>query len=773
MKLSGAPVLVLYLLFILCHQTAIAQQLAKPLLLNDVRHLPLPDTPHLVFTLLTFNDTVENIAVANIDANAPVKMTVIATSPLGKGRIIAFGSGAYLCKDLLRDADVHQLAQNILTWAGNGRKRPKMGIYTAADSAFLVLAHRQHISTYLVKNEGIEKHTDIIFLATDVADKDILRALETFVRNGGTLIQVSPYEQLYQKVLAMPGSTMQPAGINALLVKAGICDKNIAFYSTAGNKELIIDSVPCYLHLSTMLPLLKRPSTGFMDDIADGYIVQPTLDLMFENNDINSAVLQNLKVQYKVPDTLAIPTPQKPITFSTAEDKARYHLTQRFQEKQDPTAGNKNAVAPGARYFPGVVPDTATRVTTSITVPVQVGAQGLLEPTAVYFRPHSTGLYVPPGTVVKVILQSKDKNQHLKAQIGVHSDDLADLDRLTRSAENMVRTFLLEKDTTEVYSPFGGLLQLNIGDTTTLKAINITVMGAVKAPYFKLGQTNQADWNNNIRNNPAPWAELATDKIILTVPAYRVRQLSNPVKLMQFWDEVMDADADLAKISRTRPHPERVIVDQDVAYGYMYTVPEHIIVPDDQSCEWMLDEAFVREHGSWGLFHELGHRHQFWGIDFGEVGEVTVNLFTMHVYDKVLHKGIYNHEDIADKETVLKKINNHLHNKPSFEKWGQDPFLALCMYIELIRQFGWQCIDDTYTKYRAMPPQQYPQSQEDKRDLWFLTICDVTKTNLTQFFDIWKVPVSDQVKGKVMAYPSWLPDELKSYDTLKTPALGN
>jgi hypothetical protein len=297
----------------------------------------LPDTPHLIFTLLTFNDTAENIAVANIDADAPIKMPVIVTSSLGKGKIIALGSTAYLRKDLLRDTGVYQLAQNILTWSGNGRKHPKMGIYMAADSTFLALAHLQHISTYPVKNEGIEEHTDIIYLETDVAGKDTLKALETFVCNGGTLIQVSPYEQLYQKYWL-------------------------------------------------------RPYDSFMDGITDGYVVQPMVDLLFENNDINSAVLQGLKAQYKVPDTLAIPTQQKPITFSTAEDKARYHLTQRFQEKLHPTAGNKNAIAPGARYFPGAVPDTATSVATSITVPVQVGAQGLLEPTAVYFRPHSTGL---------------------------------------------------------------------------------------------------------------------------------------------------------------------------------------------------------------------------------------------------------------------------------------------------------------------------------------------------------------------------------------------
>src|SRR3954468_4895274 len=125
---------VLFLLFNLCHQTATAQQLSKPLLLKNVRHLPLPDAGHLIFVPITFSDTAENIAVANVAEGAPIDMNVIVSSRLGKGKIIVFGSAAYLRKELLVDTGVHQLAQNMLRWAGAGHKRPKMGIYTAADS---------------------------------------------------------------------------------------------------------------------------------------------------------------------------------------------------------------------------------------------------------------------------------------------------------------------------------------------------------------------------------------------------------------------------------------------------------------------------------------------------------------------------------------------------------------------------------------------------------------------------------------------------------------
>jgi hypothetical protein len=172
----------------------------------------------------------------------------------------------------------------------------------------------------------------------------------------------------------------------------------------------------------------------------------------------------------------------------------------------------------------------------------------------------------------------------------------------------------------------------------------------------------------------------------------------------------------------------------------------------------MLDEDFMRKEGSWGHFHELGHRHQFNYLDFDGLGEVTVNLYTMYVYDKVLKKGIYNHTDIADKETVDKRITDYLNKRPTFKKWSNDPFTALCMYIQLIEGFGWGPIKAVHTLYRSIPKEQYARrSEQDKRDLWFTSICAATHSNLTQFFETWKVPLSYWAKQQVVAYKPWLP----------------
>ncbi|RZK46812.1 MAG: hypothetical protein EOO59_18705, partial [Hymenobacter sp.] len=269
---------------------------------------------------------------------------------------------------------------------------------------------------------------------------------------------------------------------------------------------------------------------------------------------------------------------------------------------------------------------------------------------------------------------------------------------------------------------------------------------------------------------PAPWAELASDNISLTVPAARIRALDDPEQVLAFWDAVLATDAQLAALPAPRRHPERVVVDQEVAYGYMFTAPDKIVVPDDRGCGEMLDASFMGKTGSWGLFHELGHRHQFWDLDFGGLGEVSVNLYTLYVFDKLLHKGLYNHPQLSSRQEVADKVAWYLTGAPTFEKWRADPFLALSMYVQLIHSFGWEPIEQVYRQYRQLPRSQYPATDAAKRDYWFAAICAATHRNLGPFFAQWRVPVSQEVEKTVTHYPAWLPPEMQPEKAAAKPA---
>lgn len=757
------PYLLFSILFILNLSIGICQTAPtlKSVLTKDILNLPLPDSTRFTSTFLAIDEKPEIVGTINLGI-LNLKASAIVASSLGSGKILAFGSPAYFEKALLKNPSVGKLIQNTLKIA--------TGNVAVFNQQSHDLADYLKAKKFQVKNLGslqLSKDIKTLFLSADINDSLQLLALEKFVRSGGTLVVASPIESIR---IRKKDAEVFPK-LNALLANAGIINLNMILRSSWNNNLISLDQAPPYLHINTIpeCSLTLQYTENPQDYYAYIWFVKPTLYFTTEYNDERTMIVKRLKEFYQIPDTFYRPTPKSPLDLSSPKKKMAYLVSDNIQESQLKKKYGAKAKIAGHEDFPGMVPDTAPRVSKNLIINVQVGKQGLFEPHSVYYRPHSTGLYIPAGEVVKIISDKKYQAQKLKAQIGLHDDDLASgADHLVRIGFDLTRNFELNQDTTRIYSPYGGLLMVNISDTTKLKSISLKVIGAVNAPYFKLGVTDDSTWNQTIKNYPAPWAELATDKIVFAVPAERIRQLKNPTALMKFYDQVMDADADLRMIDRERLYPERIIVDQQVAFGALFTTPAKIVAPnDDESTGIMLNKEQIETKGSWGIFHELGHRHQFHDLDFDGLGEVTVNLYSMYVYDQLLNLGKYHNQDnIPSRAGVMEKIKQYMRSKPSYDKFKQNPWIALSMYIEIIEHFGWEPIKSANKVYADLPKNQYPKTNEEKIDLWFKTISHVSKTDLSDFFKIWQIPVSASAIAVVKDknYPVWLPEELMEFN---------
>lgn len=82
-----------------------------------------------------------------------------------------------------------------------------------------------------------------------------------------------------------------------------------------------------------------------------------------------------------------------------------------------------------------------------------------------------------------------------------------------------------------------------------------------------LGKTSQEEWRNRIEGSPAPWGELATDNIILTVPTANLKSLTDPAPVLCLWDEMMQAIARLAAQPFPFRRPERIVADVQISAG--------------------------------------------------------------------------------------------------------------------------------------------------------------------------------------------------------------
>jgi len=400
---------------------------------------------------------------------------------------------------------------------------------------------------------------------------------------------------------------------------------------------------------------------------------------------------------------------------------------------------------PAAAVFPGAVPASARRVRRILTVDTATWGW------------HSTGLYAPPGALVRVFVPAEAADKGLVVRIGCHRDRLWHHAAWRRVPEICTRR-PIERPETRIASAFGGPVYIEVPRGFTLGKVRVIVSGAVEMPFYEHGRTDLEAWRSRIRNRPAPWAELASSKIVLTVPARVVRGLDRPDLVMDFWDRVADACADLAARPRERSRPERYVTDVQIAAGYMHSGYPIMTGLDVAPVLVNVDRMKRNAHGGvWGLFHELGHNHQSRDWTFGGTGEVTVNLFTMYVLETVCGlEPTRGHGAISDRARAAKM--RAYFADPDFEKWKRDPFLALIMYIQLKEAFGWEAFKRVFAEYRALPAEQRPRTDAERRDQWLVRLSRTVGRNLGPFFEAWRVPTSEAARQAVADLPVWMPE---------------
>jgi hypothetical protein len=99
--------------------TVFAQSDDKAQLLKNVASLPMPIPPNYVCATFVSNEMPQIIASAHLgQGNVKYQVTTIASSRLGKGKILVLGSSWYLRNPLLQQSDVKQLLLNALEWSG-------------------------------------------------------------------------------------------------------------------------------------------------------------------------------------------------------------------------------------------------------------------------------------------------------------------------------------------------------------------------------------------------------------------------------------------------------------------------------------------------------------------------------------------------------------------------------------------------------------------------------------------------------------------------------
>ncbi|XP_005326675.2 TRPM8 channel-associated factor 2 isoform X1 [Ictidomys tridecemlineatus] len=369
----------------------------------------------------------------------------------------------------------------------------------------------------------------------------------------------------------------------------------------------------------------------------------------------------------------------------------------------------------------------------------------------------STGLYLLEGQNAEISLPAAAASAGLKVQVGCHTDDLSKAKKLSR-APVVTHQCCMDRTQRSVSCLWGGLLYVIVPKGSQLGPVSVTIKGAVPAPYYKLGKTSLEEWRSCVQENPAPWGELATDNIILTVPTANLQALGDPAPALHLWDEMMQSVSRLAAQPFPFRRPERIVADVQISAGWMHS--GYPIMCHLESVKELIDETVIRSTGLWGAIHELGHNQQRPGWEFPpHTTEATCNLWSVYVHETVLGIPRARAHPALNPAEREKRIKAHVGKGAPLSDWNV--WTALETYLQLQEAFGWEPFTQLFAAYQTFSG--LPKDNVSKMNLWVKKFSETVQKNLVPFFEAWGWPVQREVADSLACLPCWQENPMSIY----------
>ena len=672
--------------------------------------------------------------------------TMVASSRAGEGWVVSFGHEGILSGPQA-DTGLHTLLANAVRFGGEA---PVVGVSSGYSGSLVDwLADELSLSATRASADeldGLDVYVTDVYTAHGA---DQLDALHAFVEAGGGLL-VGGHAWYYGPDYADP-ATEYPG--NQLLNALGLTVS--VQYSAGGVHVVDDDTLPGPLHH-------HGHALRALADHVNGVAELDETELI-TGSDTARFAASELPVTFsdwwdlarvflaEVPDV--VPTEAAPIVLAEQPVEALALALETVLALESPSDEVTEAAA--ASDFPGAVAQEATRETITLTVDATWAGR---DSDFVYSGATadlwlSTGAYAAPAEAITLTVPDTWVDQGLELQIGAQADTLWSKEELWRAPE-LVRTDPVDDAQVTAASGFGGPVYLRVPTGTDLGSGEITVEGAVAMPRFVHGETDPADWEAQLAQAEVPWAELETEYLILTLPTRELVELevSDPSEVLDLWATVMDAQADLAGVSRDRARPERMVLDRQISAGWMhsgYPIMGHL-----ESTAELADLTTLTGDGAWGPLHELGHNHQLDPLLLPGTTEATCNLFSVYASEEVL--GIS--RDVAhsalDPDSRTERVEDYLAGGADFSAdWSV--WVALETYLQLQEAFGWEPLIAVHTEFAEMSASERPSSDQARIDALVEATSLATERDLRDFYTAWGFPFSDDVADTVEHLPAW------------------
>ncbi|MDC0256227.1 M60 family metallopeptidase, partial [Candidatus Poseidoniales archaeon] len=411
-------------------------------------------------------------------------------------------------------------------------------------------------------------------------------------------------------------------------------------------------------------------------------------------------------------------------------------------------------VHPSHTEFPGEVPSNATRISRTVSIngtqpglPSNFGYSGARSSLRM-----STGLYAPPGEVITVSVSQDVSELGFWILIGAHTDGLWGKDVIKRHSK-IYRYWWIENTTTEIGNAFGGPIYAAIPAGSEFGEFDMTISGAVRAPMFVLGETSDFEWIYSERDNPAPWTELVSNNFIMTVPTSEIRNLNNPTELMDWWDQALEMEHELYGYLPW-PRVERAVFDAQISAGWMHS--GYPFMAHDLSVAGVVNSSYMSENGDWGMFHELGHNHQWMPSTLPGTTETGCNFASVYLMEELVGVEGHGAVDPAQRESRMRDYFDDGSNIANWSVW-----IALDTYLIIKEEWGWEPITEALSVYYTLPSAEVPVGDTEEFNAWVMHLSNATGYNLAPYHAAWGFPLTQDTFDSLSHLPIWVDDPLR------------
>lgn len=303
------------------------------------------------------------------------------------------------------------------------------------------------------------------------------------------------------------------------------------------------------------------------------------------------------------------------------------------------------------------------------------------------------------------------------------------------------------------------------GYDTQPSSVNVRINGGKAFPLYKLGRSNPANWANDLRTmTDAKFVQFVSDKALITLP-YRdyMRQPMADIaasfdvihKIIDLQDELAGFDDSSPENMRTRNRLHYLVdtyaTEKEREDWYMYAMDHTIGMKSDN-----FTDLTDRPGTSWGVWHETGHTHQQYSWTWNSIGEISVNLFSLHVQEKFGQPSRLGTVEGDEELTSFEKARRYIANREknylvsNEEADYNELFSKLVMFHQLKSVYGWDAIKRVHQYFRKLPAaDREDDSDEAMANRFIYAMCFVTKNNLVPFFKKWGLNADSATTQKV------------------------